>query len=64
MGMKLGSHVELFPDQVIFKDDANNAFNSVQRAAIMAEISKPGSKLLASTRFLRANFAPYQTSTG
>jgi hypothetical protein len=64
MGMKLGSHMELFPDQVIFKDDANNAFNSVQRAAIMAEISKPGSKLLASTRYFESELRPVSNIYG
>jgi len=58
MGMKLVGHMKANPDHCLFKNDADNAFNSVERSEMMAEIAAETSKLKSATRYFESELRP------
>ena len=63
-GAILSNHMEVHPTQVLYKDDTDTAFSSVDRASMMEEISRPGSKLVASTNYFDSELRPHSRIYG
>ena len=54
MGAILSDHMEVQTALILFKDGTTNALNNVDRASIVEEILRPGSKLVASTNYFKS----------
>jgi hypothetical protein len=58
MGAILSDHMEVLTARILFKDDIIIAFSNVDRASIMEGVSRPGSKLVASTNYFESELRP------
>jgi hypothetical protein len=64
MGAILSDHMEVLTARILFMGDTINAFSNVDRASIVEEISRPGSKLVASTNYFESELRPHSRIYG